>query len=419
MTHDDGIDAAQATKPAPSNEGAVERSETEGGRIPMVKLGDVATIRRDVVDPGEVDVTTAYLGLEDIERGGRILQYRHVVDSGLTSSKFAFSKTDLLYGKLRPNLGKIAKPERDGICSTDILPIVPGESLHRDFLGYYLSQPKMVAFAASRTSGANLPRISPKTLLQIPVPLPPLSEQRRIVAILDRADAIRTKRRQVLDALDELPRSLFAEMFGDPVLNPKGWNCSPLSNLGAFKNGLNFGKGETGCELKVIGVGDFGSRFSLNTFDDIALVSMNAMPSQEYLLKDGDILFVRSNGNKALVGRSLLVYPGEERVSYGGFCIRFRLNSEDRLLPLYLNAVLQSKSVRQHVLGRGRGSNIANLNQKMLQPVRIPLPPLSLQHEFAEKVAAIEDARRKVERALELDEELFGSLQSRVFRGGI
>ncbi|PLS31137.1 restriction-modification system specificity determinant [Bifidobacterium margollesii] len=307
----------------------------------------------------------------------------------------------------------------DGVVVTNEFPLfeVNKEILDSRYLNYLVQTRSFLGELERISAGASgQNRVKEATFLNVRVPLPPLVEQRRIVAILDRADAIRTKRRQLLTAYDELPRSLFAEMFGDPVANPRGWEARSLGELGVFKNGLNFGKGEFGHSLKVVGVGDFGARFNLKSFDGITEISLSQLPDNDYLLKNEDILFVRSNGNKSLVGRSLLVYPDNERVSYSGFCIRFRIGRNVGVSAVYLNSVLHSQSVRQRLLKHGRGANISNLNQKMLQAVNIPIPPLPLQREFAHRVEAIESARRKAERALALDDELFASLQSQAFR---
>ena len=123
-----------------------------------VALNDVADIERDIVDSTEIERGTLYVGLENIESGGRFVGVR-LVDAGeLASSKFAFTRQHLLYGKLRPYLAKIARPDFEGICSTDILPILPGPKLDRGYLAWLLLMPEMVALMSSRATGANLPR---------------------------------------------------------------------------------------------------------------------------------------------------------------------------------------------------------------------------------------------------------------------
>src|SRR5690606_28900738 len=101
-----------------------------------------------------------------------------------------------------------------GVCSTDILPILPGPDLDRGYLFHYLSQPTVIALAASQATGANLPRLSFKALERLEIPLPPLDEQRRIAAILDQADTVRVRRRRVLSELDKIVESIFHSMFG-------------------------------------------------------------------------------------------------------------------------------------------------------------------------------------------------------------
>ena len=110
---------------------------------------------------------------------------------------------------------------------------------------------------------------------------------------------------------------------------------------------------------------------------------MNKMPSKEYLLQNGDIVFVRSNGNKALVGRCLAVYPNNVATTYSGFCIRYRKTDENLEIP-YLLQVLKTDSMRKNMVGRG--ANIQNLNQQILGRLMIPIPPLELQKQYSDFV---------------------------------
>jgi type I restriction enzyme S subunit len=124
-----------------------------------VSLSEVAVIERDIVDPAAIEAGTTYVGLENIESGGRFVGVRPVDAGELASSKFAFTPQHLLYAKLRPYLAKIARPDFDGICSTDILPVLPGPDVDRAYLAWLLLRPEMVALASSRATGANLPRL--------------------------------------------------------------------------------------------------------------------------------------------------------------------------------------------------------------------------------------------------------------------
>ncbi len=160
-----------------------------------VPLREIATISRYTVKPEDITSGTTYVGLEHITDEGRFAGVGTVVSGELASNKFRFDERHILYGKLRPYLRKIALPTFRGICSTDILPILPGPHVDRNYLYHYLRTPAMVELATSRSAGANLPRLSPGQLASFEIPFPPLPEQRRIAAILDAADALRTKRR--------------------------------------------------------------------------------------------------------------------------------------------------------------------------------------------------------------------------------
>ena len=175
-------------------------------------------------------------------------------------------------------------------------------------------------------------------------------------------------------------QSQFVEMFGDPVDNPMNWPTKPLTSMGACKNGMNFHAGDSGVDINCLGVGDFKDYSIIDDTSKLPLVSLNAMPDSEYLLQDGDIVFVRSNGNKALVGRSVAVFPGKNPTTFSGFCIRFRLADTNAVQMEYLLQVLKTDSIRKRM--QGRGANIQNLNQQILSTLDIPLPPNDLQDQF-------------------------------------
>jgi len=135
---------------------------------PTVALADVAAIERDAIQPEQIEDDTIYVGLENIETGGAFSEVGQVDAGALASSKFRFSSRHVLYGKLRPYLAKIACPEFSGICSTDILPILPGPKIDRRYFFHYLRQPSMVDYANSRAVGANLPRLGPSRRWPLP-----------------------------------------------------------------------------------------------------------------------------------------------------------------------------------------------------------------------------------------------------------
>ena len=221
------------------------------------------------------------------------------------------------------------------------------------------------------------------TLSKVKVAVHPYKEQAKIVEILNKASELLTARQQQLQKLDELVKARFVEMFGDPVQNPLKWVTKSLLEMGYCKNGVNFHSGDSGIEIHCLGVGDFKDYSVVDGTDYLPTISLSEEPPEESMLQDGDIVFVRSNGNKALVGRCLVVYPHNTPTTYSGFCIRYRLTS-DEVNTSYLLRVLKADSMRKKMIGHG--ANIQNLNQKTLATLNIPIPPMELQEQFAEFV---------------------------------
>ena len=250
------------------------------------------------------------------------------------------------------------------------------------------------------------------TISEIEISLPDIAEQREIAAKLDRLDTVIADRQLQLDYLDQLVKSRFIELFGDPVQNPFGWSTKPLLEMGYCKNGMNFHTGDSGIEMHCLGVGDFKDYSVIDGTEHLPTISLNEAPPKESMLQDGDIVFVRSNGNKALVGRCLVVYPRNTPTTYSGFCIRYRLTT-DEVNIAYLLRVLKTESMREKMAGRG--ANIQNLNQQILATLDIPTPPLELQKQFAAFVEQTDKSKLAVQKSLEELEILKKSLMQQYF----
>ena len=239
-----------------------------------------------------------------------------------------------------------------------------------------------------------------------------IQEQRQIVFILDKLSEVISLRKEQLSKLDELVKARFVEMFGDPVQNPFGWTTRSLLEMGYCKNGMNFHTGDSGIEMHCLGVGDFKDYSVIDGTDYLPTVSLNEAPPKESMLHDGDIVFVRSNGNKALVGRCLVVYPRKTPTTYSGFCIRYRLTNGE-VNTTYLLRVLKTDSMRKKMVGRG--ANIQNLNQQILATLDIPTPPMGLQEQFAAFVEQINKSKLTIQQSLDKLEVLKKSLMQEYF----
>ena len=277
-----------------------------------------------------------------------------------------------------------------------------------DYLCYYFRfhRPnKLVKDAA-------YPSISLADIGCLEIEIPEGNEVTQIVDALKRVESIINLHCQQFTALDTLIKARFVEMFGDPISNPKGWDSVGLLELGSCKNGMNFHTDDAGVEVHCLGVGDFKDKSVISDTSVLPLVSLNEMPLGEYLLQDGDIVFVRSNGNKALVGRCLAVFPGQIQTTFSGFCIRFRKRSH-KVTTEYLIHVLKTESMRKKM--QGRGANIQNLNQQILGSLSIPVPPVDMQNRFSECVYQVDKSKAVVQKALDEAQTLFDSLMQQYF----
>lgn len=280
------------------------------------------------------------------------------------------------------------------------------------FLYFYLSSQTTYQKLKSMAVGGVVNNLNSEMVKKIEVPTPTIQEQQKIVSTLDTLQSIITHRRTQLEKLDLLVKARFVEMFGDPVLNEKNWKTKCFLDMGTCKNGMNFHYDDSGVEINCLGVGDFKDYSVIANTNSLPVVSLNEMPSEEYLLKNDDIVFVRSNGNKALVGRSVAVYPNDIPTTFSGFCIRYRLHDKSIIVP-YLLRALKSDDMRLKMVGRG--ANIQNLNQKILSTLIIPVPPLELQTQFADFVKQVDKSKVVVQKALDEAQLLFDSLMQEYF----
>ncbi|MEO8197833.1 MAG: restriction endonuclease subunit S [Thermoanaerobaculia bacterium] len=386
---------------------------------PTVALDSVAEIERRVVEASAIQDGTRYVGLENIVTGGEFVDLREVQGGELASSKFSFSPRHVLFGKLRPYLAKVARPQFHGVCSTDILPILPGPSLSRDYLSHFLLLPESVAWANSRATGANLPRLSPRILAGMQLPLPPLPEQRRIAEVLDRAEALRTKRRAALGELDTLTQSIFIEMFGDA--SRVQWPLMTIAGIAAASPGA-------------IRTGPFGSQLLHSEFVDQGIAVLGIDNVVQNRFQWSERRFITESKYQEL--KRYTVRPGDVLITIMGTCGRCAVVPEEiplsvntkhlccvtldqkKCLPLFLQSYFLHHPIARDYLSRKvKGAIMEGLNMGVIREMPVPLAPLKLQREYARRLAAIGSLHGSADSALAGLDALFASLQHRAFRG--
>lgn len=265
----------------------------------------------------------------------------------------------------------------------------------------------------SNTKGGVQQNINTDGLSRIKIPLPPLPIQKQIAEILEHADKAKQKRKEANKLTDEFLQSVFIEMFGDPAKNPRGWDKSTFLNLvEKFQYGTSVKSSQEG--LPVLRIPNIIQ--GIVDLNDLKRVELSIKEVESLILNEGDILFVRTNGNPNNVGRCAL-FNLKDKFVFASYLIRAILK-KDKVNPVFLVYLLGNSNYRNVV--RSKCSTTAgqfNINTKGLGSLQIIYPPLSLQQQFAEIVNKTEVLKEKQKQSEQELENLFQSLMQKAFKG--
>ena len=282
------------------------------------------------------------------------------------------------------------------------------------YLQHSLNRTSVKKYYTQFAGGGLQLNVGKKEILSVKIPLPPLEQQKRIAAILDAADAYRQKTKALIAKYDELTQSLFLDMFGDPVTNPKGWE-------------KKIGK-EYSVKISVGVVIQPSSYYVENGV--IALRAMNIRPNK--IINNGFVYFSQINHstilNKSIIHTNdvLIVRTGSTGTAtvvpeeYNNCnCIDSIITRPNNKVvnPFYLAYFFNSQRGKELVAKNEVGGIQKHFNIGTLNHLKIPIPPINLQNQFAERVQAIEEQKAQAQASLEKAEELFNSLLQRAFKG--
>jgi type I restriction enzyme S subunit len=329
-----------------------------------------------------------------------------------------FVANDVLVAKITPCFenGKIAqaKPTRRfGFGSTEFHVVRPhADKLDPRYLVYFLRQDRIRKAGEQKMTGsAGQRRVPEHFLANLTLPLPALPEQRRIAEILDKADALRTKRRAAIAQLNTLRKSIFLDMFGDPVTNPKGWPNPSVGGVLSFQQyGPRFyNESYSQNGVRIVRITDLSDTGSLN-FDSMPKLAVSSRDREKYLLRAGDLIFARTG---ATVGKLALIQPNAPECIAGAYFITMRFDA--RIDPHYALAVFSAPSIKAIVAQRSRQAAQQNFSGPALRRLPMPCPPLELQRQFARKTEAIDAIRNTQSASLACLDALFATAQHRAF----
>jgi type I restriction enzyme S subunit len=344
-----------------------------------------------------------YIGLEHIDPGLPSLR-RWGTDRHLKSTKSRFYAGDILYGKLRPYLDKAAVAEWEGVCSTDILTL----QRHKDeadsqYIGFLLHTSAFLSYAVATTSGVNHPRTSWTDIARFSYPVPPVQEQRAIAGVLSKILAAVELQEQFVAAFKELKAATMAKLFreglrGEPLKQteigeiPQSWN---VIDMGSVCKKINYGT-SVRCTGERNGRPVLRIPNIINEGIDESELKWAALPDNEVpklLLQPGDLLFVRTNGNKEYLGRCAVYEDQPQGALFASYLIRVRL-AQEAVLPAFVQAYLSSVG-REQITRRAHAASDGkyNIDTGVLREVLLLVPQLGEQH-------AIVGLLRTVERRL-------------------
>lgn len=256
--------------------------------------------------------------------------------------------------------------------------------------------------------GATFKEVSKAIVSRLVIPLPSLDEQRRIVAILDKADDLRINRRQALAHLETLTQSIFHSMFGDPILNPMGWPLVALSQLGTLERGQSKHRPRNDPKLlggphPLIQTGDVANasgyvrKFSA-TYSELGLKQSKKWPAGTLCIT------IAANIAKTAILKLDACFPD----SVVGFESDAATTEYVRTWFSFLQKTLEARAPE---------SAQKNINLAILRIIEVPVPPLDMRRQFADRVAAVERLKIQQQTHLSELEALFASLQHRAFSG--
>ena len=295
-----------------------------------------------------------------------------------------------------------------GMGADGVKVLRPKVELDTKFLYHYLRQLKLPDGGYDRHF---------KYLKREAIPIPPLPEQRRIAAILDQAETLRTQRRAALAQLDSLTESLFLDMFGDPVVNPKGWPLSTIGEISEVQGGLQVTTARKNLPIEIPYLRVANVYRGVLALSEIKTIRVTAAEVARTTLKKNDLLLVEGHGNPNEIGRAAL-WTGEiSECVHQNHLIRARFNM-NKVAPMFACEYVNSQGGRQHLLRAGKStSGLNTISVSNVRATPVALPPLPLQQTFATRIQAIEALKATHRAALAQLDALFASLQQRAFAG--
>ncbi|MBT5303676.1 MAG: restriction endonuclease subunit S [Candidatus Scalindua sp.] len=294
---------------------------------------------------------------------------------------------------------------------TYVITVIKYDALDTRYLYHWMS--KYVDRLRELSIGGVIKYIKLGMLTDAEIPLPPLEEQKRIAAILDKADALHRKREKSIALIDDLLRSVFLDMFGDPFTNPKGWKVEKLGNVCLkITDGVHQKPSYTDTGVPFISVKNITTGKLL--FDDCKFISQEDHEkyykrcNPEYL----DVLYTKVG---ATYGRPAIVDTREEFSLY--VSVALIKPDKESINPYFLKEALANPALKYQADRSIKGIGVPDLHLIEIKNFLMPLPPMKIQNQFVKRAEKIMQKSKKLNNALMYSQDIFASLTQSAFRG--
>lgn len=322
----------------------------------------------------------------------------------------------------RVSVGKSAVNLIDVAISQDLTGLILDlDRILPSYLVYYLHSPQIQQRLEQYSRGTTIKGIQRSDLSSIKIPLPPLDTQRKIVAILEKAEATQRLRAEADALMQKLMQSVFLEMFGDPMTNPMGWKVCKLSELiesrpnnGIFVKNDSYGAGNA----RVIWISDFINNMYVNT-DCLKQIYASDEELKKYKVQYGDVLFCRSSLNYEGVGKVSCVPKSiPDHTLFECHIIKLSLNTE-RLLPEFFQIQSVLPYFRHQIFKHAKTATMTTISQSGVTDCWVIVPPIQLQKKFVNIVSNFTDLKLYQKISSSQNSELFDSLRLKAFNGDL
>lgn len=387
---------------------------------PLVAIGDVAEILS-----GNAWKSSQFTN----ESEGRlpIIRIQNISDvatdfiywDGVALEKYIIKDGDLLLS-LSGNVKLCEWSFGNALLNQRIVKLAPTACVDKRY--FYWALHRVVAEIEAMARHAVIANVSVTDLKEFQIPLPPLSEQKRIAVILDKADAIRRKRQQAIQFADDFLRAVFLDMFGDPVTNPKGWEVKLLKDLSLKIHSGNTPKGgkENYVESGVVFLRSQNVWKRKIILDDVAYIdSATHKKMAGSSLRNQDILMTKTgrfNTENSSLGRAAMFCGEDDSANVNGHVYLIRLGEKvDKKFVLFILTMSEYyEYIRSVCVG---GIDKRQLNKEHLENFPIIFPSAEMQRKFSGVMDMVENVQAKAANALQGAETMFDALSQKAFSG--